>query len=121
MLETTAILRVATAKSLIIIDGNNCWKTRQLNFLELGRGTSTKDGYGLARAIAEHIAQNVQCKTLFATHFHEITSLSDLYNGVENYHVQAHISTTAGAKALTLLYKVLPGVCDQVLCDVRNN
>jgi DNA mismatch repair protein MSH2 len=83
--------------------------------LELGRGTSTKDGFGLACAIAEHIAQHIQCFTLFATHFHEITSLSEKYAGVENHHAQAIVSDpNAEVKTLTLLYNIRPGVCDQV-------
>ncbi|XP_013099800.2 DNA mismatch repair protein spellchecker 1 [Stomoxys calcitrans] len=96
MMETSGIIRSATDKSLVIID-------------ELGRGTSTYEGCGIAWSIAEHLAKETKCFTLFATHFHEITNLSETVDTVKN----CHMAAVADNENFTLLYQVRPGVMEK--------
>lgn len=93
MIETSGIIRTATDKSLVIID-------------ELGRGTSTYEGCGIAWSIAEHLAKETKCFTLFATHFHEITNLAETCSTVRN----CHMAAVADDENFTLLFQVRPGV-----------
>ena len=96
MLETANILNNATSKSLIIID-------------EVGRGTSTFDGISIAWAVAEHIAKTIKARTLFATHYNELTELAITLEGVKNYNV----SVKEWGDEIIFLRKVEEGPADK--------
>jgi DNA mismatch repair protein MutS len=98
MQETAAILHAATSRSLVILD-------------EIGRGTATFDGLSLAWAVAEHLASNDRArpKTIFATHYHELTDLADALPGVANYHVAAR----EFRDDIIFLHKIVPGRSDR--------
>ena len=96
MNEVAYILRNATRKSLIIYD-------------EVGRGTSTFDGMSIARAIIEYTAsRKIGAKTLFATHYHELTSMEESYDGIVNYHIAAK----KRGDSITFLRKIVRGSTD---------
>jgi DNA mismatch repair protein MutS len=96
MTETAVILNTATARSLIVLD-------------EIGRGTSTYDGLALAWAVVEHIHKRIRAKTLFATHYHELTELAGQLDGVRNLHV----SVKEAGDQILFLRRVEPGAADR--------
>ena len=96
MIETANILNSATSKSLILLD-------------EIGRGTSTFDGLSLAWSIVEYIHNNKKSKTLFATHYHELTELENVLPAVKNY----NIVVKAWKNELIFLRKIERGGADQ--------
>jgi DNA mismatch repair protein MutS len=98
MQETAAILHTATRRSLVILD-------------EIGRGTATFDGLSLAWAVAEHLAStdHARPKTIFATHYHELTDLADALPGVVN----AHVAAREFRDEIVFLHKIVPGRSDR--------
>jgi DNA mismatch repair protein MutS len=96
MTEVARILKQATSKSLILID-------------EIGRGTSTYDGLSLAWSLIEFIHTEIRAKTLFATHFHEITSLEQTLPGLKNVNVLVE----KWKDSIVFLHKLAPGICNR--------
>lgn len=98
MVETARLLTGSTEKSLVILD-------------EIGRGTSTYDGLAIARAVIEYIHNNprLNCRTLFATHYHELTELPNILPRTINYNV----AVSEQGEDIVFLHKVLPGGADQ--------
>jgi DNA mismatch repair protein MutS len=96
MTETAIILNSATPRSLIILD-------------EIGRGTATFDGLSLAWAVIEYIQSRIRAKTIFATHYHELTELAELLSGIKNYHV----TVKETQNRIVFLRKVEEGAADR--------
>jgi DNA mismatch repair protein MutS len=96
MSETSAILHTATARSLVLLD-------------EIGRGTSTYDGISIAWSVSEHLHDAVGCKTIFATHYHELTQLAGHLVAVRNYNVRVR---EVGDQVL-FLHRLEPGGADR--------
>ena len=96
MAETSAILHTATRRSLLLLD-------------EIGRGTATWDGLSIAWAVSEHLHDRVGCKTVFATHYHELTQLASELSGVRNYNVAVReVDDT-----ILFLHQLRPGGADR--------
>ncbi len=96
MNEVANILKNATARSLIILD-------------EVGRGTSTYDGMSIARAVIEFINERIKAKTLFATHYHELIEMEQLYEGIRNY----SIAVKEKGNDVLFLRRIIPGGTDR--------
>ena len=96
MTETARILNTATPRSLVILD-------------EIGRGTSTYDGLSLAWSIVEHMHEHIGCRTLFATHYHELTDLEAQLPGVRNYNV----AVKEWDDQVVFLHQIVPGAADK--------
>ena len=98
MVETAAILNQATPRSLVVLD-------------EIGRGTSTYDGLSIARSVIEHLHNDPRlgCKSLFATHYHELTELARTLPGVRNFSV----AVTEEEGRVVFLHRIVPGGADR--------
>lgn len=96
MTEANNALQNATENSLILFD-------------EIGRGTSTYDGMALAQAMLEYIIRNIKAKTLFSTHYHELTEMAEKNHSIQNVHVEVHEEDDT----VTFLYRIVPGKADK--------
>jgi len=96
MTETANLLRHATARSLVVLD-------------EIGRGTGTYDGMSLAQALAEHLAEVIRCRTLFATHYHALTALADRVGRVKNLNV----AVREWGEEIIFLHQIVAGGTDR--------
>jgi len=96
MTETAVILNTATSRSLVVLD-------------EIGRGTATYDGLALAWSVIEHIHQRIRARTLFATHYHELTALAERLPRVSNQRVEV----LEDGETVRFLHRVVPGGADR--------
>ncbi len=102
--ESTFMVEMMEARNAIA----NATKDSLILFDELGRGTATYDGMSLAQAILEYVNNEIGCKTLFSTHYHELTALEEI-KGIKNVHVEAYLKDGN----VTFLHKVSPGAIDK--------
>ncbi len=103
--ESTFMVEMNEARNAIL----NATENSLILFDELGRGTATYDGMSLAQAILEYVNKNIKCKTLFSTHYHELTSLETEIPSIKNIHVSAHEENGT----ITFLHKVKNGAVDK--------
>lgn len=103
--ESTFMVEMNEANNAI----SNATENSLILFDELGRGTATFDGMALAQSIIEYIDKNIKCKTLFSTHYHELTDLSDTLDSLKNVHVSAHEEDGN----ITFLHKIKEGSIDK--------
>ncbi|MDD4407034.1 MAG: DNA mismatch repair protein MutS [Bacilli bacterium] len=103
--ESTFMVEMLEARNAVV----NATKNSLILFDELGRGTATYDGMSIAEAILEYIAKNIKCKTLFSTHYHELTSLDQRFKSIKNIHVSASEENDN----LVFLHKVKEGSIDK--------
>ena len=96
MTEANTAIQHATEHSLILFD-------------ELGRGTATYDGMAIARSIIEYLATKIKAKTIFSTHYHELTQLANHFDNIVNYQV----SVKEEKREITFLYKIIEGAADR--------
>ena len=103
--ESTFMVEMKEAQNALV----HATKNSLILFDELGRGTATYDGMSLAQAILEYVAKNIKCKTLFSTHYHELTRLESEFLNVKNVHVAAREE----GNMITFLHKVQNGPADK--------
>ena len=103
--ESTFMVEMLEARNAIV----NATENSLILFDELGRGTATYDGLSIAQSILEYVDTNIKCKTLFSTHYHELTSLENNYSTIKNVHVEA----VDNDGVITFLHKVNPGAVDK--------